>query len=211
MFELVYMFGQITTIYYDMVCRVIFFRTILHFRFPHCIQYKQKENWDDNNFSLIQWGFTLISCCCRKCEIYLEFKLPPLDVYFNLRLCKLHSQAIEANLQKYNAMETCTYLCRQVHILYTHSVSILRSSIWFFFVANQDTILKCWAPAWIGHLQTTDYCMPMVIVPSSRDESSIHIHEYSKTPQFSTLHPPLSILHSWFLHLETWMSRISQR
>jgi len=75
-----------------------------------------------------------------------------------------------------------------------------------FLVENKDNILQRWSPPWTGNLQTTYYCVQMVIVLSSIDELLIQAHEYSRTPHFSILNPQLSILDSRFLHLETWTS-----
>ena len=56
-----------------------------------------------------------------------------------------------------------------------------------FLRENKDNIQYCnvdrlCAPPWIGLLQTTDYCVRMVIVLSSTDKPLIQAHEYSKTP-----------------------------
>ena len=80
-----------------------------------------------------------------------------------------------------------------------------------FLVENNDNMLQHWSPPCIGHLQTTDYCVRMVIILSSIDESLIQAHEYSRTPHFSILDPWLSILDARFLRLETRTSRPSRR
>ena len=50
------------------------------------------------------------------------------------------------------------------------------------------------SPACIGRLQTTDYCVRMVIVLSAIDELLFQAHEYSRTLHFSTLDTRISKL-----------------
>ena len=42
---------------------------------------------------------------------------------------------------------------------------------------------------YLACLETTDYCVRMVIVSSLIDELLIQAHEYSRTPHFSILDP----------------------
>ena len=72
----------------------------------------------------------------------------------------------------------------------------------------QCLVMNKWRPicviscvTWISGLK-----VQTVIVLSSIDEWLIQAHEYSRTPHFWILNPRLSILASWFLHLETWTS-----
>ena len=69
-----------------------------------------------------------------------------------------------------------------------------------FLVENKDNILQRWSLPWIGRLQTTDYCVRMVIVLSSLDESLIQAYEHSRAPNFSILDPWLHYPYVYVAH-----------
>ena len=75
--------------------------------------------------------------------------------------------------------------------LYINSLCFNSGKIFniIFRVKNKGTILQHCSSPWIGRLQTTDYCVRMVIVLSSIDELLIQAHEYSRTLHFAILDP----------------------
>ena len=79
---------------YDMVCGIIFFPEILHFRFPHSIQYEQKPvRKFISHMTRFQINFVLLANARN------IIRVASLKVFtYNLRLRKFHSQGDVASL-----------------------------------------------------------------------------------------------------------------
>ena len=84
------------------------------------------------------------------------------------------------NVLRYNAMGTRLSLQTS---LWINSLSFNSGKVFniTFLVENKDSILQRWSPTWIRRLQTTNYCVRMVIVLSSTDESLIQVHVYQNS------------------------------